>query len=201
MTNNSVFISTRFPVNSKLIDKDIYMDTNTIMNLYDNRNNHTTNNIKRFISEVNANNSVLYYSQHVLDEMTTVLHKNYQNQFKSLNQLNNTKEISKDEGKQIFSQVYNEVKNFESDILSKISNKITFETEEVDKMKIQLSLNTGMVVPDSKHIAIAKTNGIHSILTDDKDFLAAENLNIYGSTKAIHDAFLSNPPTTYLKFD
>ncbi|QNR07515.1 PIN domain-containing protein [Macrococcoides canis] len=201
VTNNSVFISTRYPVNANLIDDDIYMDTNSIMNIYDNKDNLATNNLKRFIGEVNNNNSTLYYSQHSLDEMISVLHKNYQQRFKDTNGIANIKDISKEDSKIIFSDVYEDVIIFEEEILNEISTKISFDNDEVDELKYNLSLRTGMAIPDSKHIAIAKTNGIHSILTDDKDFIVSEDLNIYGSSHAIHQAFLTNRPKSLLKFN
>lgn len=68
-------------------------------------------------------------------------------------------------------------------------------------MEYKLLLQTSMAIPDSRHIAIAKTNGIHSILTDDKDFIVSEDLNIYGSSHAIHQAFLTNRPKSLLKFN
>lgn len=52
VTNSSIFISTKQPVNSELIDSAIYMDTNSLMNIYDNKENAATMNLKRFISEV-----------------------------------------------------------------------------------------------------------------------------------------------------
>lgn len=201
VTNSSIFISTRQPVNSELIDSDIYMDTNSLMNIYDNKENAATMNLKRFISEVHKSESTLYYSQHCLDEMISALHKNYQKMFAAQNNLENPKDIPKNQSAILFKDVYDNVISFEADVLGEISTKISFDNTKVDEMKYELSLQTGMAIPDSRHIAIAKTNGIHSILTDDKDFLASENINVYGSSYAIHQAYLTNKPKSLLKFD
>ncbi len=200
MTNRSVFISTRNSVNTNLIDDFIYMDSNVLINLYNNENISPTQYLHQFISAVQSNDSILVYSQHSLDEMIIKIHKELQNSFKSANQLTNTKQISKNDAKSLFSTAYNEVVSFESNTLSMFSDKISVNNTKVDRMKYSISVNTGMTLPDSEHIAIAKTNDIHSILTDDQDFIHAEDLNIYGSSSAIHRAYLNDTPSNILRF-
>lgn len=181
-----------------------YLDTNVVIDLYNmstsnsplNQSSVTRNqDIKRFITQLQTQDKLILYSQHNLDEFYAILTQKLQRQYVTQNQLTDVKDIPKSSNIRINDEAYGEIVDFEQNVLGQFSEKLSYTSWDVDSKKYEISRQTGLCLPDAKHIAIADQHDVKSIFTNDGDFVATEGLNIYGSTARIHSNFMSNKPT------
>nr|WP_289709705.1 type II toxin-antitoxin system VapC family toxin [Macrococcus canis] len=200
---NSNFISTRSLVPQHLLSDFIYIDTNVLIDLYNQTAPHSPysslairyNEINRFINLIKSEDKMLLYSQHNIDEFYSKYTRTLQYQFKLQNNLENIKDIPTSQNVLINSQAKREISSFEKQVLGNFTEKITYSNRFVDTKQYEISEQTGLCLPDAKHIAIAEEQGIKSIFTNDDDFVSAQGINIYGGTPGIHNNSLNNTIT------
>lgn len=175
--------------NSISLPDFMYMDTNTFIDLAYKRKYQ--NNVADFLLRAESNNTVLTYSDHVIEELLDNIHYVIMNEKADSSNFkhNKNKRLSRwkqyenlphvNHGTEVlerFDELYNMITNTDSDLFYKLE---TPSSEELNKW-MKLFIEEGIPPKDAKHAAIMKSHEINDIFTNDFGFTKSSLINVYG---------------------
>jgi predicted nucleic acid-binding protein len=178
--------------NTNTFSKMIYVDTNSIIDIFEQRPNGQLT--EDYIKETANRDGMIIWSQHTIDEITDFVHVD---QYKKYAKANGIKNNHIKAGWKIAEDTVTDLESIHIAInVNQSVEQITSYLEqfgvktEVDQ---HLMTNLSRVIystyggnrKDSLHVAIANLSGVNDILTQDSGFLRFPHLNIFGASHGI----------------
>ncbi len=182
--NNSVVFSTLG--SSPNLPDDCYIDTNAIVELALNRRYNT--DVADFLIAASANNTLITFSDHTLDELLHTIHVSvYEEEAKKAGFTGGWKEYENsgaNHGQAVWDKYTEAIATLESyagDVLLKLENP---SPDDIMECVRKLMLH-GVAPKDAKHVSIMHLNGVNSVFTLDAGYVRAPNLNIYSPSNGL----------------
>lgn len=174
----------------EVFPRDIYVDTSAWLAAYS--SSLVYNPVKEFMADCIDNGTTLYHSGLVMEELMHVNEKahyeKYTEQYKKQAR-NADRTINYKKANDLIRIAHPEIEDeiFESQnkllhIVQSASEMLEYveNTKTIEEIiKIRKASGNILGVHDAKHVYIARSYGINSFLTADKDFIALDNDNIF----------------------